>query len=136
MAVIEGITANVIVDGKPLEEFNEGDADDELVADDESDSDYTSSSDDDDQKYVDDKKALQNLVTTSHRSYSGPNRKVTKYIPSVSSAELWSRSAFQPSGYKNSNQRPLILGFLPMENCSAHISGRKRTMTITSRLKK
>lgn len=58
MAVIVGITADVIVDGEPLEEFNEGDADYEVVADDESDSDYARS-DDDDQKYVDDKKALQ-----------------------------------------------------------------------------
>lgn len=45
MAVIEGITANVIVDGDPLEEFNKGD-------------------DDDDQKYIDNKKALQDLVTS------------------------------------------------------------------------
>lgn len=78
MAVIEGITANVIVDGDSLEEFNEGDDDDDEVAGDDSDSDYAPCSDDDDQKYVDDKKALQDLVTSSRRRYFGPNRQVTK----------------------------------------------------------
>lgn len=81
MAIIEGFTANVIVDGEPLEAFNEGDDVDEVADDD-------SCSDDDDQKYVDDMKALQDLVTTSRRRYFGPNRQVTKYIPSVSGAEF------------------------------------------------
>lgn len=54
MAVIVGFTANVIVDGEPLEEFNEGDNADEAAKDD-LDSDYASCSDDDDQKYVDDR---------------------------------------------------------------------------------
>lgn len=87
MAVIVGFTANVLINGEPLEEFNEGDNTDEIAKDD-LDSDYASYSDDDDQKYVDDKKALQDLVTTSRRRYFGPSRQVTKYIPSISGAEF------------------------------------------------
>lgn len=57
VVIIEGITASVIVDGEPLEEFNEGD-DDHEIADDDSDSDYASSSDDDDQRYVDENESF------------------------------------------------------------------------------
>lgn len=72
MAVIEDITASVIVEGETLEEFYEGDDGDE-VADDDSDSDYALSFDDDDQKYVDDKEALQVILTTSRYRYFDPN---------------------------------------------------------------
>lgn len=91
MALIEGITASVIVNGEPLEEFNDGDDEDE-VADDDLNSDF----DDEDQKYVDDKLALQDLVTTSRRRYFGPNRQVTKYIPSISGAEFLVKVSLSP----------------------------------------
>lgn len=87
MAVIQGITANVIVDGEPLEEFNEGDDVNEGV-DDDFNPDYASSSDDDDQKYVDDQKAQQDLVNPSRPRYCGPSRQVKKYVPSVSDANF------------------------------------------------
>lgn len=88
MAVIQGITAEVIVDGQPLEEFNADDDVDEGV-DNDSDSDHAASrSDDDDQKYIDDQKAQQGSVNPSRRRYFGPNRQVTKYIPSVSDASF------------------------------------------------
>lgn len=108
MAVIEGITASVIVDGEPLEEFNEGDDNDE-IADDDSDSDYASSSDDDDQKYVDDKKALQDLVTTSRRRYFGPNRQVTRYIPSVSGAEFVVKVSLSPNRIRRLKSKALVM---------------------------
>lgn len=94
MAVIKGIRANVIVDGQPLEEFNAGDnvdkgVDNDSDFDSDSDSGYPASgSDDDDQKYIDDQKALQDLVNPSRRTYFGPSRRVTKYIPSVSDANF------------------------------------------------
>lgn len=78
MLSLRASRANVIVDGNPLEEFNEG-ADDDDVADDDSESDYASNSDDD-QKYVDDKKALQDLVT-ERRRYFGPSFQAANDIP-------------------------------------------------------
>lgn len=135
MAVIEGITANVIVDGESLEEFNEGDGDDEVVAGDDSDSDFASRSDDDDQKYVDYKKALQNMVTTSHRRYSGSNRQVTKYTPSVSGAEFVVKVSLSPKRIRKLKSEALRLLFISMENLSPQGFGRKRTKKISSRLK-
>lgn len=89
MAVILGITVNVIVNGEPLEEFNEGDDDDDERVDNDCDSDYAaSSSDADDQKYIDDQKALLDLVNPHRRRYFGPSRQVTKYISSVSDANF------------------------------------------------
>lgn len=109
MAVIEGITANVIVDGDSLEEFNEGDDDDDEVAGDDSDSDYAPCSDDDDQKYVDDKKALQDLVTSSRPRYFGPNRQVTKYIPSVSGAEFVVTVSLSPNRIRRLKTTALVI---------------------------
>lgn len=89
MAVILGITVNVIVNGEPLEEFKEGDDDDDERVDNDCDSDYAaSSSDADDQKYIDDQKALLDLVNPHRRRYFGPSRQVTKYISSVSDANF------------------------------------------------
>lgn len=133
MAIIDGFTANVIVDGEPLEEFSEGDDVDE-VADSDSDSDYASCSDDDDQKYVDDMKVLQDLVTTSRRRYFGPNRQVTKYIPSVSGAEFVVTVRLSPNRIEDSKHRPFCFNFISMENCWIQLSGRKRTMDLSSRL--
>lgn len=98
----------MIVDGEPLEEYNEGEDVDEVV-DDDSDSDYASSSDDDDQKYVDDQKALQDLVNTSRRRYFGPNRQVTKYIPSVTDAEFMVKVSFSRSRVERLKSKALVV---------------------------
>lgn len=108
MAVILGITVNVIVDGEPLEEFNEGDDVDERV-DSDCDSDYAaSSSDADDQKYIDDQKALLDLVNPRRRRYFGPNRHVTKYISSVSGANFEVRVCLSQSRIQKLKSEALV----------------------------
>lgn len=101
MAVIQGITANVIVDGEPLEEFNEGDDIDNGV---DSDSDS-----DDDQRYIDDQKARQDLVNPSRPKYPGPSRQVTKYIPSATDAEFSVTVSLSQSRIQRLKSRALSL---------------------------
>lgn len=105
MAVIQGITANVIVDGQPLKEINAGDDVEEGFG---SDLDYESS-DNDDQRYIDDQKAQQDLANPRGREYFGPSRQVTKHITSVSDARFKVRVNFSQSRIQKHRSGALVI---------------------------